>query len=876
MAVFRATDRQVEFANEKYKEFFEERSDSGPNPYQPVSSHINSLFEPYVTQVLDSGQSLVVDYQLPSSQRDDIPAVSFRLTFQPLPGANGAIEGVLMMATEAHPLPATRTEPTATAQQAPLAWADAIPPQKLLVFRVVRDAEGQPQEFEPLEQEWHSTGRNDAIEVREAVAVNPWQPVLDSDVLRNLYKKVAQTGESYVGNIEIPARGGWHKVNISRRDEDTLITTFIGVEPLPKAVSADTTVAQEVLEGSLSAMLVCVPVRTAQGELVDFQISQANEAASAITGYTAEHLTRSTLLGLFPDLRKIAVSSVGGTAFEVLCEVVHTGTPLQDEVLGPLNRHEESRWYQIRASRLNDSLLLSFTDTTETREALRTVGEQNSFIQNVLDLIPSGIAHLQPVYDSRGAVTDFVVKVVNKASLRQAGIAPEEAIGKPLSTLLPGYRQTAFFGAFQQVVYFTPFIQGEFVYTYKGRNRAWINLAAARHEDGLIVSFCNVTDVKQNEQHIKESEERLQTIIDTVQISVGLLSPVYDNDELIDFRFKTANQSYASALGQQRADIIDTRLSQWIPGYLTNGLFDAYKEVYLTGEGRHFEFHYHNDGFDDWVDVKASRINRYLLVTGTNYTRLKQVQLQAEALVEDLRKSNDNLEKFAYVASHDLQEPLRKIQAFGGILQKKHAASLDESGVDLILRMQRSADRMQTLITDLLTYSRISSNKSRTQTVDLNRLLNDLLADFETTIQEKNADVQVGELPVIMGELTQLRQLFQNLLSNSLKFASQERQPRIRISYKKVVGRTLEGTISSTDAHKSFAQIEIRDNGIGFDPRYTERIFQVFQRLHGRSEYPGTGIGLAIVQKVIENHKGYLMAEGRPNEGATFRLLLPL
>ncbi|WP_207505671.1 PAS domain-containing sensor histidine kinase [Telluribacter humicola] len=798
MAVFRATDCQAEFVNEKYRETFGEKP-TGSNQYPHPDLVSGKLFEMNVNQVVGSGQVLVLDNQpLPIKSDSKHEVGYFQLTFQPLMGAASGVESVLLMATELKscmPDNGHAAEPMGTSHQASLAWTDTLAqsnPENLMVLQV---------------------GQNADIRLQNAEAGSVMQP----------------------------------------------------------------TQLQDILEGALSAMLVCEPVRTAQGEIRDFRIGMANQEASAITGYPDYHLPQSTLLGLFPDFQKIDIPSVGGTVFEELCEIVNTGTPLQDEVFAQMSRHEERRWYKIRASRLDERILLSFNDITESRQATQTVEQQAEFIQCIFDLIPSGIAHLQPVQDSKGRVTDFVVKQVSKASLRQIGIDPENATDKFLSTLLPDYRKTAIFGAFQQVMYFTPFIQGEFVYTYKGKNRAWINMAASKYGDGLIVSFDNVTEAKRNEQHIKDSEERLQTIIDTVQISVGLLSPLYnEKNELVDFWFRTANQAYAAALGQPRTDIINTKLSQWIPGYLSNGLFEAYRDVYLTGEGRQFDFHYHNDGFDDWVDVKATKISDFLLITGTNYTRLKQVQLQAEELVEDLRKSNNNLEKFAYVASHDLQEPLRKIQAFGEILQKKHATSLDESGVDLIRRMQKSADRMQTLITDLLTYSRVSSNRTRTQVIDLNRLVNDLLVDFDTVIQEKNAVVQVEELPVITGELTQLRQLFQNLLSNSLKFTSQERQLRIEISSKKVTGRTTGGIVPSSEADKSFAQIEIRDNGIGFDPKYTERIFQVFQRLHGRSEYPGTGIGLAIVQKVIENHKGYLTAEGRPNAGATFRLLLPL
>lgn len=766
----------------------------------------------------------------------------------------------------------------------PVVWQEpqlpAAPPN-FIVYRVVRDVTGQAVDFEPVLERQEVLHPGSGADEKDAI--NAWLPLAKADSLTQLYRKVVETGEEYQGEMVLPERRGLHKVTIARRDQDTLVTTITEVEwqEQKDTTTPDTAKTTEIpareFEASLSGIMICETVPGEQGEIVDFRITLVNQEASQINGYANDEMVGETLLGLFPGLKKVVIPTVGTTIFSAYCQVVKTGLPLQYEIFYDLDRFEQGSWFQIYVSRLNDGIVLFITDSTESKKALIEVWQQASFIQNMLDVVPSGVAHLLPVNNSDGTLSDFVVKVVNKASKTQIGIVAKMATGKLLSELLPGYRNTELFAAFHKVLTTEPYLQGEFSYTYKGKNRAWIRLVASRHGEGLVVSFDNFTKAKRNEQALKDSEERLQKIIDTVQISVGLLGPVYDEGEqIIDFSFHTANQAYAQAIGQQRSEIIGTRLSQWIPGYQTNGLFDTYRKVFESGEGCQFDFHYNNDGFDDWVDVKVTKINEFLLITGSNYTRLKQVQLQAEALVEDLRKSNANLEKFAYVASHDLQEPLRKIQAFGDILVKKHAAQLDESGADIILRMQKSAGRMQTLIRDLLAYSRISSKKPKSQEVDLARLLSEITTDMETAIQEKKAQITFENLPVITGELTQLRQLFQNLLSNSLKFSHKTRPLLITINGQIMQGNQLRELVAVSDYHKLFACVEVKDNGIGFDPRYTERIFQVFQRLHGRSEYQGTGVGLAIVQKVVENHQGYLAAEGKPNEGATFRIVLPI
>ena len=263
------------------------------------------------------------------------------------------------------------------------------------------------------------------------------------------------------------------------------------------------------------------------------------------------------------------------------------------------------------------------------------------------------------------------------------------------------------------------------------------------------------------------------------------------------------------------------------------------------------------------------------LVTFNDFTELKKLQQQLEASVIDLQRSNRNLEQFAYVASHDLQEPLRKIQQFGDILQSSYASALDESGQDMLARMRSAAERMRILIKDVLAYSRITTKRETAKAVDLNEILREVTSDLEASVVETNAIVQIDTLPVVSGDAAQLRQLFQNLISNALKFTKPRQHPQLRLRYTVQRGRDTGLPVSASDETRQFYRLELSDNGIGFNPHEAEKIFQVFQRLHNRKEYQGTGIGLAIVQKVVDNHQGYIHAEGRPEEGATFTILLP-
>ncbi len=266
------------------------------------------------------------------------------------------------------------------------------------------------------------------------------------------------------------------------------------------------------------------------------------------------------------------------------------------------------------------------------------------------------------------------------------------------------------------------------------------------------------------------------------------------------------------------------------------------------------------------VLVRRSFLDRGRLAESNAELAAAQIKLRdsneaLERRAQQLARSNAELDQFASIASHDLQEPLRKVQAFSSQVLSNEADGLSEKGRDYLTRANASAARMQVLIEDLLLFSRVGTRTQPFVATDLNELLEDVLVDLETAIEEAGATVEVGELPTVPVDPRQARQLFQNLISNSLKFSREGVDLMVRID-------------GSSGAR--FAEITVADNGIGFDPEYADRIFRVFERLHERSAYPGTGIGLALCRKVAERHGGSIGAVGRPGEGATFVVRLPL
>jgi PAS domain S-box-containing protein len=271
------------------------------------------------------------------------------------------------------------------------------------------------------------------------------------------------------------------------------------------------------------------------------------------------------------------------------------------------------------------------------------------------------------------------------------------------------------------------------------------------------------------------------------------------------------------------------------------------------------------------TNEELAATNEELATNNEEYAAINEELEETNGL---LMRSNDNLQKFAYVASHDLQEPLRKIQQFGDLLRNQYGAQLGD-GMDYLERMQSAASRMSTLIKDLLTFSRISTQRDENKPLDLNKVVSATMATLELVIEETGAQITVEPLPTISGDALQLGQLFQNLLSNALKFRRAGIRPVISVGTALVSASDLPPLVKPPQAASHYYRIGVTDNGIGFEEKYLDRIFQVFQRLHGRNEFAGTGIGLAICEKVVTNHGGAIVAASQPGQGATFSVYLP-
>lgn len=263
-----------------------------------------------------------------------------------------------------------------------------------------------------------------------------------------------------------------------------------------------------------------------------------------------------------------------------------------------------------------------------------------------------------------------------------------------------------------------------------------------------------------------------------------------------------------------------------------------------------------------------------MLCVNRDITALRSFEKEQERNIRELNRSNRDLEEFAYIASHDLQEPLRKISMFTERLKAKYEQGLDKEGELFIERILASAANMRTLIDNLLDFSRANRRSNTFDQVDIRTVFDGVVSELELKIEETKADIRFsGTFPTIEAVNSEMKQLFSNILSNAIKFKKPDAAVRVDVQAAKL--SKTEKHVLSLPASQTFFRIEVRDNGIGFDPEYSEKIFQIFQRLNGKSEYPGSGIGLAICKKITEKHNGLIFAKSQPDEGAIFTVILP-
>ncbi|MBO9683167.1 MAG: PAS domain-containing protein, partial [Flavisolibacter sp.] len=559
----------------------------------------------------------------------------------------------------------------------------------------------------------------------------------------------------------------------------------------------------------------------------------------------------------------------------------------------------------VRQDQSIDGVVITFIDITKAKEL-------DNIIKAVFNSSVSAIMAFKVVKDERKNIIDFRWIAANHESDRFLNMSQADYIGKSLKERFPQLVQHDIFEKAVEAI-----VTGKPIHTEVQINNddsfQWYDLVATQMNDGLVMTLTNIDERKQIEKKLKEN-------LDDLFIAK-------ENYHKLNLELEEKISARTAELQKivQEFEFVTDFMPQMVWATGPNGYHDFYNKGWYNYTGLSFE-ETKGKGWNDVVhpddQQRAWKVWKHSLETGEPYEieyRLKRFdgeyrwflgralplrnenkeivkwfgtctdihdQKLANEILEqkirertnDLQKANAELEasntellQFASVASHDLKEPLRKIHIFSNLIKDRYLGNMD-GAAEYLDRVITASARMTKLINDLLTFTRLSIN-STFENVSLNRLVDEVMSDLELVISEKHAIIEVEDLPKVDTITGQIRQVFQNIISNALKFSRKDERPRIKITCEIVDRCAID---ANRDEHGEFCRITIKDNGIGFDDQYAEKIFTIFQRLHTKEQYDGTGIGLAITRKIIEKHKGIIAATGKDGEGAKFIIVLPL
>ncbi|QIP14908.1 PAS domain-containing protein [Spirosoma aureum] len=621
---------------------------------------------------------------------------------------------------------------------------------------------------------------------------------------------------------------------------------------------------ESVFQNSLNGILLCQAIRNENDQISDFRVLRCNERAAALSGFTQEQLLTYSMLALDPD-------GNCGVIFDNYKQVVESGLPMHIE------HHfaAADSWVAQSLARFEDCVLASWTDINDRKKAELAQKHETTLLQAILDNTQTGIAVMQSVRDEANKIIDFRFTHLNADAERITQRSKESLIGELYSLAWPGARINGVLDWHIRVAETNEPARINGVNLPVGEYNGWYNIRIRPFGDGVIATFIDVTALKRAELANQRQADLLRSVLDGSSNAIIAFSAVRDETtgKIVDFRYVAQNEANRQNPGRTDEEVIGRTMLGYFPHVIETGLFDRYVQVIETGEPTRFEQEYNYDQLKGWYELSVIKWDDGIVLTLVNITESKTHQQQLEQTNRDLQTANDNLRQFAYVANHDLQEPLRKIMAFGDILHNQFSHQLTEYGQDIVSRMQSAAGRMSSLIKDVLAYSRISTHRAPFQTVLLEQLFAEVRSEYELALHEAGAILTVGPLPAVRGDFAQMHLLFSNLIANAIKFRVLEKTLVIDVSCESVSGEAAPAELNST---QTYYRVRITDNGIGFEDKYAEQIFQVFQRLHNRQQYDGTGVGLAICRRVVENHRGAITAYGHLGKGAAFEVYLPV
>ncbi|WP_049914506.1 PAS domain-containing sensor histidine kinase [Haloterrigena salina] len=513
------------------------------------------------------------------------------------------------------------------------------------------------------------------------------------------------------------------------------------------------------------------------------------------------------------------------------------------------------RWLSLNAAPLDDDrsedgrIVVAIDDITDQKERERLLRREYNQTEKLLRTAPIAIA----VQNAEGETI-----LTNQRAQESLGLSDQEFIGESddvgewVIYDSDGERlPTDEMPAARVLETGSPVFNEELVVDPPDGERLQfrVNATPLHGPDGVervVTAAEDITELKRRERQLEHRKSELETELSEI---LGRISDAfYALDD--EWRFTHLNEQAAEILRQSREEVLGKKVWKTFPDDAEGIYREQFQQAMDTQEPVNFEVY--AEDLDTWLEYNVYPSESGVSIYFHDISERKEYQRKLE-------KSNERLEQFAYAASHDLQEPLRMVSSYLQLLESRYADRLDDDGEEFIEFAVDGADRMRQMIDGLLAYSRVDTQGEPFEPVDLDTVVDAVCEDLQMKIEETAAEIAVDSLPRVRGDESQLQQVFQNLLSNALEYSGDE-PPRVEIAAERA---------------RSTWRISVADNGIGIDPDDQERVFEVFERLHSREEYDGTGIGLALCQRIIERHEGTIWVDSEPGEGTTFSFTLP-
>lgn len=657
-----------------------------------------------------------------------------------------------------------------------------------------------------------------------------------------------------------------------------------------------------VFNSSLSAIFALQAVRDHHRALVDLRIMTTNHEGATMLKREADNL-KNVLV------RRDLGTSIFDTLFAQLATVVETDKPLHQDIYAEGTRV----WFEVTAAKMGDGLVATFTDITQkknaeerlkknyveliaTRENLRKLNQEleNKVIERTQLLSASEERFQMVARATNDAIWDW--DIVNnhmwfsEAFYRKFEFDPAQAFDRRawVDHLAPEQRETVIKSIEDTINNGGTHWTKEYLFRKANGEHAFIlDRGYVIHDEygmpfRMLGSMLDISELKRAEREVANVIAQRQFVVE----SMPLIVFTANSKGMVDFvnsQFEVyTGLSQTEALGEGwKAMIHPQDITELNAMWNESVQFRSDVQVELRLRMYNGEFHWNilrakvrnveDNGQASWVitmiDIHDQKQQHEILE--------KMVEERTQELTRinlELESSNSDLQQFASVASHDLQEPLRKIHLYANLIHDRHGAHLD-GAAPYLTKILQSSGRMKSIINNILGYSKLSAENATFEPVDFNELIAEIVEDLEVAITEKKAVINAERFPRIECIPAQMRQVFQNILGNALKFSKPDLPPVIDISCERITDLSFD---ASTDENGDFCRITVTDNGIGFNEKFSTNIFLLFQRLHSKDTYEGTGIGLAIAKKIIEKHLGLISAHGKENNGATFIIVLPL